>query len=317
MAGTTKYPASVQRQLDQANELEKQLTAPPVTTEEPPVDAVPDTTVDVPAPVVTPPAPMEPWEQRYKSLQGQFNSMVPQLQGEIKVLSQRLQQAMDELAATKAKPVEITPKVTDKDVEVFGAELVDMSRRAAQEAAEATIAQQRAYYEPVIEKLNQRIADMQSQLGNVNETVAQNATDRYYADLVKQVPDWEALNTDARFLAWLAEVDPMYGEPRQNALDRSYQILDASRTAAVFKAYRATLDVVAPRANPRDELSAQVSPSRAATQPQQQAPQGRSFSGRDIEQFYENKRRGRYTPEVAHQLETEINDAIVHGRITP
>lgn len=325
MSGDTKkpYPRSVQQQLDKAIEIERQLATPPTPEpQDPPVDPAPapappvEPSEPTPAPPVEAPKP-EPWEQRYRSLQGQFNTMVPQLQQEVRTLTVKLQEALQDMAALKAKPVEPpAPKVTDKDVEVFGSDLVDMSRRVAQEAAAAAIAQQQSHYEPLINTLKQQIASLESQLGSVNESVSQSATDRYYATLVQYVPDWEAVNADTRFLAWLAEQDPMYGEPRQAALDRAYGALDASRTAAVFKAFKATLPA-APKPAPRNELTAHVSPTRAPAQPQQDAPQGRSFTGSEIQTFYENKRRNRYDPETARTLENEINDAIANGRVTP
>jgi hypothetical protein len=126
------------------------------------------------------------------------------------------------------------------------------------------------------------------------------------------VPNWEEINTNDAFLAWLGEVDPVYGQPRQAALNAAQQALNSDRAANVFKAFMATLPQT-PKSNPVDK---QVSPKAAAST----APTPTEkpvISQKQVTDFYNEVAKGKYRgrEQEAARIEAAINAAMAEGRI--
>jgi hypothetical protein len=128
------------------------------------------------------------------------------------------------------------------------------------------------------------------------------------------VPDWQQINVDERWLAWLSEEDPTFGLPRQAALDRARHTGDAGRVAALFTQFKASLP------KPKQEtLDSQVAPTITGAPtptPQAEAPRQR-ISQKFVQSFYrdmaQNKYHGREAE--AQRIENEINLAAAEGRI--
>jgi len=140
--------------------------------------------------------------------------------------------------------------------------------------------------------------------------------DRFLVGLGQQVSDWEALNVDQGFLAWLQQVDPVYGVPRQAALSNAYEVLDVTRVANIFKAYKQTLPQTPAPSKAKQELQRQVAPTRtrSTTTPSDNV-NDKIFTNQDIEQFYNDWRRGFYDEQEAADMEKQIHTAIAEGRI--
>ena len=198
--------------------------------------------------------------------------------------------------------------ITEQDKEAFGSDLLDLIDRATE--------QKLAGSRDLEAQLRAEINELKGKLGNVTERQVVSDKDRYEASLSAQVPDWEAMNVDQGFLTWLAEVDPVYGMPRQYALTNAYESLDANRTATIFKQYKAT---IAPtqRQQPNRELQRQVAPTRSHTSsaPATSAAEKRIYSAQDIDTFYSDWRRGMVDENEAVQIERDIHAAINEGRI--
>ena len=178
-------------------------------------------------------------------------------------MNQQVQSLIAEAATAKAqqpRPEPVTAKtlITEQDKEAFGSDLLDLIDRATE--------QKLAGNRDLETQLRAEINELKGKLGNVTERQVVSDKDRYEAALSSQVPDWEAMNIDQGFLTWLAEVDPVYGMPRQYALTNAYESLDANRTATIFKQYKATL-APAQRPQANRELQRQVAPTRSHTSP--------------------------------------------------
>lgn len=105
-----------------------------------------------------------------------------------------------------------------------------MIGRKAQEMAEVIV--------------NERLNELRPEIESTKKQVYQSNEARFYGELSNAVPDWETVNTDERWLQWLAEVDPLSGLPRQAYLDNAAQTLDAGRTVALFKAFKESVGLV-------------------------------------------------------------------------
>lgn len=279
---------------------------------EPPKVEQPAPEVEV-APVVKqePPKP-EAWEAKYKTLQGLFNAEVPKLQGQVKELTARLNEAIGQIEKTNKQQQtqeQTKPSVDPKDVENFGSDLVDMVQRVAQQM----LGNVATKVDGVVSGFEQRIASLERTLKSTSQTVAVTAEDSFFTRFAAAVPEWEQINSDERFLAWLGEVDPLLGQPRQVALTAAQQNLDVARTVAIFNAYKATLPKVETKTNP---VGKQVSPSTTASVAPTPSEKP-TVTQKQIVDFYDARRRGEFRgrDEEASRIEAFINSAIAEGRV--
>lgn len=324
-----RLPRSIAQQVEAADEIQRQMQTQTAAN---PLDALiaPEpapTPTPAPAPVAAP-APVEPtpqpasapqpdnWEHKFKTLQGMFrvevnNQVAANLeqsrQREETLLRsvQQLEQRMGELQTAKPN-VAMDPK----DVEAFGLEMIEMVRRQASQEIASVV-------QTALAEINTRLGNLERQAQGLGKSVAMTAEQTFYSDLARMVPDWKQLNTDSGFLDWLGQVDPVYQEPRQTALDRAVQMFSADRAAAVFSAFKATkAPTPSQQANQR-ELESQVAPSRSASSPAPAETAKPMVSQTDIVKFYDDMRRGVYAgrEDYAARIEAGINQAIAEGRV--
>ena len=313
-------PRAVQQQVEDADALVAQISgAQPVNpdTGEPieiPQPAPEPQSQDIsPEPEPKPAVSEETWEQKYHTLKGKFDAEVPRLYAQVREMNSQIGQLTTDLAVAKAQPAQPVPAsttslITEQDKEAFGSDLIDLIERAT----EAKMAGSRS----LEAQLTAEIAELKGKLGNVTERQGASDKDRYESALTTAVPDWQALNVDQGFLNWLAEVDPVYGLPRQYALTNAYEALDANRTATIFNQYKKSLAPAA-QSNNRADLQRQVAPTRSRTSPAPTNPNvdKRVYTQQDIDSFYSEWRRGFIDEAEAVQIEKDIHAATVEGRI--
>jgi uncharacterized protein YukE len=317
-------PQQVQAALDAAEATLAATNAPSAneaSPAEPALDAQPqpDPFGGAPQPQaapVEPPAPAapkpDPWEARYTSLRGLFEKTVPELQGQVKTLQSnlndaitRLNQASEKQESQPARQQEADPK----DAANFGQDLVEMVSRVAGQAIGG--AAQR--FDAKVAQFEQQMARLEAAVQGTTQQVAVTAEQAFFDRVTKLVPTWEQVNVDPAFVAWLQEIDPVYGLARQAALNRAQESLNADHAAAVFQAFTGPQQA-APRET--DPLDKQMSPrSAASVQPRSAQPQ--TISQADVTTFYDDVRRGLYRgndAEVA-RIEQVINAALAESRI--
>ncbi len=206
-----------------------------IQADPPPNDLPPDNTVS--QEIKQPEVPEEKWAHKYHTLKGMYDAEVPRLHSQVREMQTQIQQLIADKAAVEATKVEqkqvVESLITEQDKEAFGPDLIDLIERAT-ESKVGTLREREA-------QLVQEIKELKGQLGSVSERQVVSDKDRFLAGLGQQVSDWESLNVDQGFLAWLQQVDPVYGVPRQAALSNAYEVLDVNRVANIFKAYKQTL----------------------------------------------------------------------------
>ena len=309
-------PRQVQRQLEAADAQLNVTPAPPSAepaTPPPPSEPPAPTAAPVsqlpslpPAPgPATPPA--EDFKHKYSVLQGMFNQ-----QGqELKQLRQQLQDLQRQASVPPPPPASTPapqPAADPKDVEAFGLDMVSMVQRTA----DRFLAGARQEIATTMDSLHQRIEELEKVIHGTQATVQKTAEDLFFESLTKQVPNWQEINAHPTFLAYLAEPDPVYGQPRQAALDSAQAQGNASRAAAVFKAFLATLPP-AP-AQPPAESPSPRSVGAPAPAPSTDKPFYRSS---EVDKFYADVRRGLYRGKDAERqrIEQMFNAALAEGRI--
>jgi len=306
-------PKRIEEQGRRAEELQKQqidlqqgVTAPPETA--PVVEKKPEPAAEPPAepakPAILDGPESKEWEQRYRVLQGKYNSEVPRLQSENRQLRTDVQSLRDEMEQVRDQvrnqptpaPV-LSANIKPEELEQYGPEFVEFVKRIATSVAPAP-----------------QVVDMsavEERIRPVEEATVRSLKNSFFGDLVQLAPRWEQLNTDTEFLGWLSERDPLSGKSRQELFNEAYSRLDAQRVAAFFNGFGGSDVGVASAATPAESM---VTPSTLRSQPP--VPAGkRIWRSVEIANFYNAVRQGRYAPEEAAKIEQEIFAAQSENRV--
>lgn len=312
-------PRQVQAQLEHAEALLAAQHAPqpqpeppaPIETPPPPPAPAPVEAPATPlAPVPAAPAPSVPeatWEQRYRSLQGQHRGMQDRIQSMEAKISQLTSQAP---APTPPAPTPAPrPAADPKDVNAFGLDMVEMVQRTC----EGFLGSASQQIDRRFSALEQLVNNLVQQVQGTHQSVARTAEQVFFDKLAAAVPNWQEINEHDGFLAFLAAPDPIYGRPRQMALDEAQNTGDAQRAAAIFKAFLDTMPKP-PAAPP----TGSPTPRSAGSPPPPPPPPGkRTYTQAQVAKFYDEVRRGHYrgNPQEAVRLEVEFDAAMAEGRI--
>jgi hypothetical protein len=325
-------PKQAQQQVEQANRLLAELNGEPQPEKKvelelvekvpaEPVEAAVDEPEAQPELEPEPPPPeKDPFEERYRVLQGKYNSEVPRLTRQVSELNAQLEEmraVIDEFRskATASEPVERL--ITEEEIQEYGPDLVDLIGRRAKEL-----------YEPTVNSLRSEITKLQQQLGGVSQTVQTSARDRLMAKLDAEVEDWQSVNTSQDFMAWLDRVDPYAGEIRGKMLRDAYEINDADRVVAFFKGFLTEHAAVQPTTTqgsrretrtPSVSLEEHVAPGRRkhATGMAGAQKEKRIWTQPEIAQFYHEVQKGKYRgkEDAKREIERDIIAATTEGRI--
>ena len=323
-------PKQVQKQLDEVEELEKQLeaqgeeveakpevkkkkTSKKAKAEDTEVEVTDDEPIEEPVAVEATPANdsveevSESFKQKYATLRGKYDAEVPRLHQQVKELTDQMNAIRDEAEAEK--PKEKVSYVTDADREEYGDDLIDFQRRVAKEASqeyEDRFEQQAR----VIEELKKQISNTGSQVGEVGFTQKLNAL----------VPGFDQLDNDERWVAWLNEYDPMTRGPRRDQAQAAFNSGDAEAVAHYVSLFRESVEPVANGKSDRDtELEKQVTPSRSASTVTNKSSSKNSkvYSERELNNAWTKIRtlntQGKY--DDAEKLEAELTAAYMEGRV--
>lgn len=189
-------------------------------------------------------APPANWEARYNTLQGKYNSEVPELRAQLAALRETIQamqyreRSPGDLPAApppvpRAQALEIPPT----DVENYGSDLIQASQRWAE-----------AKYAPVLSEYERRLAAVE---GNTRQLGQLSMTQRVEAALDGAVARWRDINAnDPVWDDWLNQTDVFSGRPRKQLITEAYQAGDAPRTIAFFQSYLREQTAVTPPPQP-------------------------------------------------------------------
>lgn len=311
-------PKIVQRQLDAAEAQALALTqAPQVRVIDTPsqLDTPPPAPAPIPEPPPTPapaPAPAENWEHKFRSLLGKVNTEMPELRAREVALTSRVTALTEQVTAlTKAPATKPESAAVDpRDAQQFGEDMIEMVQRNARQVYDAL----KAEFGQMASALEGRVTALEERVVGVTQKTERTLEDSFYSSLAEHVSDWEQVNASQRWLEWLGETDPVYGLPRQTALDSAFERLDAPRVVAIFKKYK---DETKAKAVP--SLESQLTPASVGGAPQAPstpAPK-QLLSQKFVQNFYTDVAKGRYAqkPQEQERIEAEINLAAQEGRI--
>lgn len=319
-------PTQVAAQAEAARKLQEELGKPLADPNNPPKDPAPSADPP-PAPANDPkPSPAaDDWQHKYRTLQGMFNANIGKLQKELDELraeNATLKAAPSPAPATPPVPATQDKYVTDKDEQEFGADTIDLIRRAAREEFSGQLAAERDRVARLEAALAAVQTDVVPKLNRVAEASQASAEQTFWSTLQANVPDWKAINDNPDFHTWLLEEDLMTGKTRQAHLELAQQAGDVRRVAAFFTAWKGMNTPASPPPAPKptpaaSELEKQVVPGRGrGTDP---APtEKKTYTREEVAQFYRDSTAGKYVgrEQEKAQLERDIFLATQEGRIT-
>lgn len=319
-------PQAIQQQVEQAEALQQQVYEPEAVTppveETPAQEAPPSNVVELPHRADPPTAETqksdnrtndpEYWKSRFSTLQGKFNAEVPQLYQQLKEQGQQIAQLTKALQEREVKPEAKTQSVvTEKDVDDYGQDLIDLIRRVSSESAEKVVARASS-------ELVERFGAMQEQVGHVTSKVEQTSAERFWDTVKRIVPDWTAVDNDPDWRDWL-DTAPRFSKRTYRELAvEAISAGDAQAVAelvAMWKGVSPSRPTSVPAPNPQAELQRQVTPSssRSSTPPPQQS--GRIWTRQEYEAAMDVRNVQRLGQKKADELEAEANAAVAEGRV--
>ena len=289
-----------------------------------------------PAPAA-PPAPTPPvelsetnddgtpnWENRFKALKGRFEATQRQHTETIDQINQRIREMQRE------QPRQLLPGESDqfpqlvsaKEVEDYGADLIDVMKRVATEAVM-----------PLLKPIATTVGQVQARVETTADEASKQFLSRMNSAMDNRVPGWQDLNQDPNFIAWTKRNDVYSGLNRQELLQKAWYAGDSNRVAAFFEGFLAEEAAVDPAAAQARQQAWQSAGGHAAQPPASSAPTtaprvtleqlaapGRAraaatapvgtrpvWTAEGISQFYMDCARGVFNGREAERLATEAD----------
>lgn len=321
-------PKQVEAQLRELEQIEKQIadSQNPTPTPEPDKPVKDSKSVDpTPEPVVSEPQPVEPkpvptdsvvaeetWQSRYIALKGKYDAEVPRLHADLRELKSQvesLRKAAEAKPVDTVKPAVAEKLVTDADVEAFGPDLIEVQRKVAREVA--------AEFRGELDTMKAENEKLREQLTATGTQVSEASFEQR---LHRMVPDFEVVNVDPRWIAWLNEVDPLLRGPRMTVAQGAFNNGDAEGIAHYVNLFKATLapaPSVEQTTSKAEEIARQVQPNRSANSATPVSQQGKVFTDLDIQKMFRRaiELSAKGQNDEARKLEAEIDSAYKEGRV--
>lgn len=297
-------PRSVQDQALAAEELQAKLNTPGADNSENPADTATLEPEQQTAPADTgTQSATEPqtetrdasyWRHRFDVLQGKYNAEVPALRKEIATITEQLASADKQKSGTAVEQAHsAVSDLTQDEIEEYGPDLVKFIQRVATGASKGS---------------GGDLSEIKGELDQMREEKRQDAEARFWSDLEAQVPTFREINANQAFHQWLAQIDRLSGQTRQQLLVDAQHAFDPYRVAAVFKSFSAEA-----KKTPKEQIPTDLIQPRQTKAAAQYLQQGKVWTRNEISEFYKTK--ASYPRDQASAIEADIFAAQAQGRI--
>tara|TARA_B110000305_G_scaffold180408_1_gene200036 strand:- start:559 stop:1536 length:978 start_codon:yes stop_codon:yes gene_type:complete len=321
-------PKQVEDQLRELEKIEKQLAAEQNQGKDQESDPEPDEALAEPTtsaepeqdtqPVETKPEPAEPevaeetWQQKYRTLKGMYDAEVPRLHSDLRDLKTQVEKLQRvEPPKEEKKPAKREPLVTEADVEAFGSDLIEVQRKVAREVA--------SEFRDELDTMKAENDQLREQLTSTGNKVSEASFEQR---LHRLVPDFQEINADPKWIAWLNEVDPLLRAPRMSVAQDVFNRGDVEGVAhyiGLFKDSVAPVEQITSDKNSRtEELERQLQPKRSSSSALPTDQRGRIYTNADIQRMFKKAADlgGAGKIDQAVKLEAEIDKAYMENRVT-
>lgn len=263
------------------------------------------------------------WENRFKAIKGRWDANERRTRETLETYDQRMREMAQQLnQATQPKlPGEeenIPTFLTSKEVEDYGADLIDVIKRAATEAVM-----------PMLKPIATEVGQMRARVETTESETGKQFLSRMHSSMDQTVPGWDEINKDPNFIAWTKRPDVYSGLNRQEMLQKAWYAGDSNRVAAFFNGYlaeEAAVDPAAAQARQQAYVGQAGHAQPPASAPQQpparvtleslaapgraragaSAPAGKPvWTAEGISQFYMDVAQGKFRGRDADRLATE------------
>jgi hypothetical protein len=117
--------------------------------------------------------------------------------------------------------------LTQKDIDDYGHEMLDVSQRAALQA-----------FAPHLQQTNAQIDALARENADLRAQQASDRRRRLDQDVEKLVPDFQEVDRDPAWHTWLRGTDQMSGRVRQALLNEAIAAGDSRRVKSVFDGFK-------------------------------------------------------------------------------
>jgi hypothetical protein len=315
-------PRQVEAQLRELEQIERQIaesqnpaSANPEPAQDPPAEpSTPEPAAAEPKPVEPKPEPTEPviadetWQSRYIALKGKYDAEVPRLHADVRDFKSQLdslRKVVEAKPVETRKPAAAEKLVTDADIQAFGEDLIEVQRKVAREVA--------AEFRDELDTMKAENEKLREQLTTTDTQVSEASFEQR---LYRMVPDFEAVNADARWIEWLNGVDPLLRAPRKTVAQQAFNQADAEAVAHYVGMFKASISTEVPNNDKAAELEKQIQPKRSASN----APvsqQARTYTDSQVQKMFQKsvELSSRGQRDEAIKLEAEIDAAYRDGRV--
>lgn len=244
------------------------------------------------------------WQHRFQVLQGKYNAEVPALRAKLSELEKNLAEAhvqrTQEAVNAQQRAVDALGGLSQEEMEEYGPELIEMIQRVSG-----------AQTQQLTQDLSNQLHQANARIQQFEDEKQQDVEARFWTELDRLVPDWQALNGNTEFLSWLDGFDPVSTTQRQVLLNNAQQQLNAHGVAAVFNAFKQA----APPAAAQQAPAHLQQPSRSHASESILSQDTRLWTRGEITQFYTDAALGKYPPDEKAAIEKDIFEAQRTGRV--
>ena len=301
--------------------------APQPTNPTPP-PAPPAPPAPAPEPAAPPTAQPVDQTQLLQQMQARLNTLDGRLAAES---SARLaaERQLEELTRNPpqppAPPTPAAPApvpISEQERMDFGGDTVDFITKIATHVATQ-----------VGNALGSRLAAVEGRLNATSQQVQQVArveqqthTERYLAALQTAVPDWETINLDDDFLAWLQNIEQASNKPYMELITAAHKQGHAGPVIHIFNTYKQFKGIgpaAAPPPPPPSQPAGHIDPASLAAPstaaptppPSGQPQQAKIWTQGEVDKLYDDYQKKRISQAVFTAKEAEYMQALVEGRV--
>ena len=285
-----RLPKAIADAAAASDAIEQQLFGSgPEPAPEPSPEPAPEPTADAPQPQD------DQTLQRYRSLQGVYNAT----QKKLDAMARENEVLQDQLRQVKSAP-SVDADVLQRSLSLMREQLGEDLTGAMRDQIQAA----------VVEAVQMYVEPLKNVVSSSVERDNGRLKDAFYDRMDIIAPNWEKMNNDPGFLAWLNQFDPASGTQLSTLLKDAEARMDADRAALFFRTYEREIagNHQTPTLSPMPRHDVAPPPAR---------PQVRLWKRGEIDQFYKDQQRGvfRGREAEANAIEQDIMNAHRENRI--
>lgn len=247
----------------------------------------------------------ETYKSRWLSLQGQFRSMQNQMQE----LNRHNQQLIADIERIKLQTASQQPAAGG---DVTSGELESVAARVAEQYGDE-LGKPFEQLVKYVRRLEGEVQTTRQQASQIAQTTESDKRDMYLTQLC---PQWQQLNYDDSFIAWLGQKAPYTNKTLQQVLNAAYESGDMEGTAEIFNGFLREQNKPKAQEKPDSRASLQTPTGRTSSAAPQQNQQ-KMWTEREVDAFYRSIQNGTFRGTTAEKAatESEIHLAYLEGRV--